>query len=99
MSIDFVDDSLQPPDMDPAEERALIERMRRAKAPGGASGPEMQAAMSHANIKTSARYIHFAEARRNELAERAASVATAGMKAAVERQAAKPRSEEPPAKR
>jgi integrase len=50
-------------------------------AMGGASGPEIQAAMGHASIKTSVRYIHFAEARRNELAERAASVATAGLAA------------------
>ena len=50
-------------------------------AMGGASAPEIQAAMGHANIKTSVRYVHFAEARKNELAERAASVATAGLAA------------------
>ncbi|HMF06327.1 MAG TPA: site-specific integrase [Methylocella sp.] len=51
-------------------------------AMSGASAPEIQAAMGHANIKTSVRYIHFAEARKNALAERAASVATAGLRAA-----------------
>lgn len=50
-------------------------------AMGGATGPELQAQMGHANIKTSARYIHFAEQKRNTLAERAASVATAGLAA------------------
>ncbi len=50
-------------------------------AMAGASAPEIQAAMGHANIKTSARYVHFAEGRKNELAERAASVATAGLAA------------------
>ena len=50
-------------------------------AMAGASAPEIQAAMGHANIKTSVRYIHFAEGRKNELAERAASVAAAGLAA------------------
>jgi integrase len=50
-------------------------------AMGGASGPQIQAAMGHANIKTSSRYIHFSANRRNELAERAASLATAGLAA------------------
>lgn len=48
----------------------------------GATGPEIQAALGHANIATSARYIHFAEARKNALAERAAAPAVAGLKSA-----------------
>jgi integrase len=48
----------------------------------GASGPEIQAALGHANIATSVRYIHFAEARKNALAERAAAPAVAGLKSA-----------------
>ena len=56
-------------------------------AMNGASGPEIQAAMGHADIKTSIRYVHFAEGRRNELAERAASVATAGLAASREGEA------------
>jgi len=48
-------------------------------AMGGASGPEIQAALGHANIATSVRYIHFAEARKNALAERAAAPAVAGL--------------------
>jgi integrase len=51
-------------------------------AMSGASAPEIQAALGHANIKTSVRYVHFAEGRKNALAERAASVATAGLRAA-----------------
>jgi integrase len=50
-------------------------------AMGGASGPEIQAAMGHSNIITSARYIHFSASRRNDLAERAATLATAGLAA------------------
>jgi integrase len=50
-------------------------------AMAGASAPTIQAAMGHANIKMSVRYVHFAEGRKNELAERAASVATAGLAA------------------
>jgi hypothetical protein len=57
----------------------------RIKATAGlATGPEIQAAMGHANIQTSSRYIHFAAARRNELAEKAANVATAGLTASRE---------------
>jgi integrase len=48
----------------------------------GASGPEIQAALGHANIATSIRYIHFAEGRRNALAERAATLAVAGLESA-----------------
>jgi len=48
----------------------------------GASGPEIQAALGHANIATSVRYIHFAEARKNALAERAAAPAIAGLESA-----------------
>lgn len=53
-------------------------------AMGGATGPEIMAAMNHANIATSQRYIHFARDRKNALAERAASVATAGLAASRE---------------
>jgi hypothetical protein len=48
----------------------------------GASGPEIQAALGHANIATSIRYIHFAEAQKNVLAERAAAPAVAGLESA-----------------
>lgn len=48
-------------------------------AMAGASGPEIQAALGHASIATSVRYIHFAEARKNALAERAAAPAVAGL--------------------
>jgi integrase len=53
-------------------------------AMGGATGPEIMAAMNHANTATSQRYIHFARDRKNALAERAASVATAGLAASRE---------------
>jgi integrase len=53
-------------------------------AMGGATGPEIMAAMNHANIATSQRYIHFARDRKNALAERAASVATGGLAASRE---------------
>jgi integrase len=45
----------------------------------GASGPQIQAALGHANIASTVRYIHFAEARKNALAERAAAPAVAGL--------------------
>jgi integrase len=48
----------------------------------GASGPQIQAALGHANIASTIRYIHFAEGRRNALAERAAAVAVAGLQSA-----------------
>jgi integrase len=48
----------------------------------GASGPQIQAALGHANIASTVRYIHFAEARKNALAERAAAVAVAGLQSA-----------------
>lgn len=48
----------------------------------GAIGPEIQAALGHANIATSIRYIHFAEDRKNALAERAAALAVAGLESA-----------------
>jgi integrase len=51
-------------------------------AMNGASGPEIQAALGHATIVASVRYIHFAEARRNALAERAAAPAVAGLEIA-----------------
>jgi integrase len=53
-------------------------------AMGGASGPEIKTALGHANIATSVRYIHFAEGRKNALAERAAAVALAGLHASEE---------------
>jgi integrase len=48
----------------------------------GASGPQIQAALGHANIASTIRYIHFAEARKNALAERAAAPAVAGLERA-----------------
>jgi integrase len=54
-------------------------------AMAGASGPEIQAALGHATLATSVRYIHFAEARKNALAERAAAVAVAGLQGAAEK--------------
>jgi integrase len=51
-------------------------------AMAGASGPEIQAALGHANIATSVRYIHFAEERKNALAERAAALAVSGLESA-----------------
>jgi integrase len=50
-------------------------------AMGGAQAAEIMAAMGHRQISTAARYIHFADNARNALAERAASVALAGMAA------------------
>jgi integrase len=47
----------------------------------GASGPQIKQAMGHASIKTSERYIHFSTSRRNDLAEQAATHATAGLAA------------------
>jgi integrase len=51
-------------------------------AMNGASGPQIQAALGHANIASTGRYIHFAEARKNALAERAAAPAVAGLESA-----------------
>ena len=48
-------------------------------AMGGAQAPEIMMAMGHSQLSTVQRYIHFAETSRQELAERAASVALAGM--------------------
>jgi integrase len=52
-------------------------------AMSGASAVEIQAAMGHRDARTSLRYVHFAEDRKNALAERAAAVATAGFAAAT----------------
>ena len=46
---------------------------------GGAQAPEIMMAMGHSQLSTVQRYIHFAETSRQALAERAASVALAGM--------------------
>lgn len=51
-------------------------------AMAGASAPEIQAALGHADIAISAKYVHFAETRKRSVVERAASVATAGFLAA-----------------
>lgn len=48
-------------------------------AMAGAQAAEIQAAMGHANISMSARYVHWAADARRNLAERAAAVALAGM--------------------
>jgi integrase len=48
-------------------------------AMGGAQAAEIMTAMGHRQLSTVQRYIHFAETSRQALAERAASVALAGM--------------------
>ncbi len=48
-------------------------------AMGGAQAAEIMTAMGHRQLSTVQRYIHFAETTRHVLAERAASVAMAGM--------------------
>jgi integrase len=53
-------------------------------AMAGAQAPEIMAAMGHRQLSTVQRYIHFAESARQALAERAASVALAGMAAGLE---------------
>ncbi len=58
-------------------------------AMGGAQAAEIMAAMGHRQMSTAARYIHFADNARNALAERAASVALAGMAASEGRARAK----------
>ena len=50
-------------------------------AMAGAQAPEIMTAMGHSQLSTVQRYIHFAETARQALAERAASVALAGMAA------------------
>jgi hypothetical protein len=51
----------------------------------GAQAPEIMTAMGHRQLSTVQRYIHFAESGRRALAERAASIALAGMAAGVEK--------------
>ena len=53
-------------------------------AMGGAQAAEIMTAMGHRQLSTVQRYIHFAQNARQVLAERAASVALAGMAAGVE---------------
>jgi integrase len=48
-------------------------------AMSGAQAPEIMTVMGHRQMSTVQRYIHFAESARQALAERAASVAVAGM--------------------
>ena len=48
-------------------------------AMSGAQAPEIMTAMGHRQLSTVQRYIHFAQSTRQALAERAASVALAGM--------------------
>ena len=61
-------------------------------AMGGAQAPEIMTAMGHAQLSTVQRYIHFAEPTRQALAERAASVALAGIGASAKHSAhAKPK--------
>lgn len=48
-------------------------------AMAGASAPELMEALGHRQATTTMRYVHFAEAARRNLAERAAAVALAGM--------------------
>lgn len=54
-------------------------------AMSGASLAEVMTQLGHADPKTSLRYIHFAEASRSTLAERAAAVAVAGLEGKVDR--------------
>jgi hypothetical protein len=51
---------------------------------GGAQAPEIMSVMGHRQLSTVQRYIHFAETASQALAERAASVALAGMAAGFE---------------
>jgi integrase len=53
-------------------------------AMSGAQAPEIMTAMGHRQLSTVLRYIHFAESTRQTLAERAASMAVAGMRAGAE---------------
>jgi integrase len=53
-------------------------------AMSGAQAPEIMTAMWHRQLSTVQRYIHFAESSRQALAERAASIALAGMNAGAE---------------
>jgi integrase len=53
-------------------------------AMGGAQAAEIMTAMGHRQLSTVQRYIHFAESSRQALAERAASIALAGMVAGAE---------------
>jgi integrase len=53
-------------------------------AMSGAQAPEIMTAMGHRQLSTVQRYIHFAASARQALAERAASVALAGMAASGE---------------
>jgi integrase len=50
-------------------------------AMGGAQAAEIMTAMGHRQLSTTQRYIHFAQSKRQTLAERAASVPLAGMAA------------------
>ena len=59
-------------------------------AMSGAQAPEIMAAMGHRQLSTVQRYIHFAESSRQALAERAASVALAGMAVGQQGSADKP---------
>jgi integrase len=51
-------------------------------AVGGAQAPEIMASLGHRQMSTTTRYVHFADAARAALAERAAAPALAGMAAA-----------------
>lgn len=52
-------------------------------AVGGAGAPEIMQSLGHTQLRTVARYIHFADQARTALAERAAAPALAGMAAAA----------------
>jgi integrase len=49
-------------------------------AMSGASAVELMELLGHKQIETTLRYVHFAERARSTLAERAAALATAGLK-------------------
>jgi hypothetical protein len=53
-------------------------------AMSGASLVEVMAQLGHSDPKTSLRYVHYAEAARSTLAERAAAVAVAGLEGKTE---------------
>lgn len=62
-------------------------------AMGGAQAPEIMVTMGHRQLSTVQRYIHFADSTRQALAERAASVPSAGMEEALKIQKAMAKNE------
>jgi hypothetical protein len=58
-------------------------------AMGGAQASEIMTALGHRQLSTAQKYIHWAEDARQALAEKAATVALAGMAAAAKPKAGK----------